>query len=1274
MADLTPYVPRFLLQWEPRFGDTRHEPVEGTLVFADVSGFTRLSERLARAGGKIGAEQMTDVINALFGDLLMVAARRGGEMLKYGGDAVLLFFDGDEHASRGAAACLEMQRRLAEIGRIDTGAGVVRLRMSVGVHTGVFDLFRVGRLHRELVIAGPATTMTCAMEAAAGPGEVLVSAATAAALAPAALGGAKAGGRLLRRVPDAPVIEPEPVPPHPAASEHVAPELGTYLAAGAVEPDHRQASVAFLHLMGLDHRLATLPAASVTDALDETLSTIQQAMHDLGVTFLATDVVADGTKVMASAGAPAAVESADERMVRALLRIRDAATPLPVRAGIHRGHVFAGDVGPAFRRTYTTIGDVTNTAARVMGRAEAGQVLALAPVLEHVAGADVDELPSFVAKGKSVPLVPFLVKAVRAPGTAAAAAGGSGRGSVPFVGRELELEALRAGIATAVGGRGTSIDVVGDAGIGKTRLVDEAAATAARTASFRRLTMRSEPYEQLTPFFAVRHLLRAMLGLGGGDVDVARLAAAFEPEARRHLAPWLPLLGDVFDLAVPPTDATAALEGRFRRQRIARLVEELLEASETRPLFLVFEDVPWLDDASAEVVRHLAIATERHPWTVVRTLRGNVPVAPGGVGARTLEIQPLAADDLRALVDAVTADAPLPPHRVASLIERAGGNPLFLLQLLDAGSGEEDDLPESIEALVAAQVDALPPAQRRLLRTAAVLGASFDARLLGQLDAETADSPAAVGRRLGDLVEPEEGGRFRFRHALLRDVVYEALPFRQRRELHRRAGAALEQDLAAAGEDVSAEASVLSLHFLRAEEHEKAWRYGRVAGDRARAKYANVEAVALYERALTAARRLPATAADERAEVLEHLGDAANLAVLTGRARSAYRDARRLRHGTDPVSYARLCRKEARIVERAGNPDSATRWIRRGLRAIESVTTRKAVAERAALWAMYAWMRQSGGRPKDALRLAEQAVEAGRKARESRTVASAYVILDGAYVALGRHAEARNAAKALKIFERIGAHADHAVTLVSLGTHAHHRGRWQEALDLYARGREGNLHTGNLLDAGFGTMNMAEILVDQGHFDAAEQELRAVERLWRSVGFALGQSIVEWQLGRLRFRAGDPAAGLELLERARDRFAAAGLGPYVLGVETGIVESLLRLGRVDAAAGLVEDALARDLAYGGTSYRSAFHRLHGYVLAANGDAEGAWASMDESLHLARERSAAYDVAQALEGFSVLAAIRGVAWAPNHEDERRQLLDELGVVATPPPPFRVAAGV
>lgn len=1246
MADLTPYVPRFLLGWERRFGDTRHQAVAGTLVFADVSGFTRLSERLARAGGKVGAEQMTDVINALFGDLLMVAARRGGEMLKYGGDALLLLFLGEHHAPRAAAACHEMQARLREIGRVETGAGPVRLRMSVGVHSGTFDMFRVGGSHTELVIAGPAATATCAMEAAADAGEVLLSAATAGLLAPSTLGGAKADGRLLRRCPDAELVVTEPLPPQPHAERFLSPAVVDHLAHGQVDPDHRLATVAFLHLMGIDRRLVAGQAPSlVASALHDTLTVIQDALLDLGVTFLATDVIADGTKVMASAGAPSAVEAMEERMLRALVRIREAATPLPVRAGAHQGHVFAGDVGPSFRRTYTTIGDVTNTAARVMGQAKAGEVLALRSVLDRVPACTNEPRPAFVAKGKSEPLVPSLV------GTVERHVAGAERPQqtrLPFVGRTSELEELARAASRAAGGTGGAIELVGDVGIGKTRLVQELDAP-----GMRRVSVRCEPYERQTSYFAVRYLLHPAVGSVSSAADLRERLLATAPD----LVGWLPLLADVFDLAVEETPETAPLEGAFRRQRTSLLVEEVLERAIGEPMLLVIEDVHWLDEASGDVLRHLEQTVARHPWLLVSTRR---PVDATFTAARSIVVGPLGDDEVLEALRAVTADDPLPPLRQQALAARCGGNPLFLEGLLQtAGDG---DLPDSVEALVATQVDGLDHRGRRALRTAAVLGTSFDPALLETVDPTS--SPLAID----GFFEVEGGGRLRFRHQLVRDVAYEALPYRERRRLHRLAGEAIER-----ARDTETSAELLSLHFSRAEEWRRAWRYSRLAGARAKEKYANADAVALFRRALDASRLVPGIPDATIAKVWEDLSDAANLASMRDESRRALRRARKLLRGLDPVAYARLCCKEAKLAERDGMRTAAFRWLRHGIAALDGQTSPKAIGVRADLWAAHAWMSRQAGRPDDAIRWAERAIQEGRRGRSrtsQRAVANAYVILDGAEIALGRPARATHATKALQIFERLDALADQAVVLNNLGAHAYHRGEWNEAIDLFDRSRDSNARMGNHLDAGYGTWNIAEILMDQGRVEEAERELAELAAVWRSVGFALGDALVDWQRGRLEGRWGDPERGLALLEPVRERLAAIGLAPYVVGVDTAIAECLLRMGAVDRAAALVEETLVADRAAGGTPSLPSLHRLRGYAAAAAGRLDDAWAAFDESLHEARSREAAYDVALALEGFSVLEAFG--AGRSDGTDERHGLLRELGVLASPPPPL-VAEG-
>src|SRR5437588_7056092 len=185
---LAPYVPRLLIEWLRDDPAARHQVVDGTLAFVDISGFTSMTERLARKG-KVGAEEMSDLLNALFTDLLAVAYDDGAGLVKWGGDAVLLLFDGENHAARACRAAANMQRAIVRVGRMTTSVGQVRLRMSVGLHSGRFDFFLAGdpSIHRELVIAGPASTETVLMEQTAEAGEIAVSSATVAAIGPEAI-------------------------------------------------------------------------------------------------------------------------------------------------------------------------------------------------------------------------------------------------------------------------------------------------------------------------------------------------------------------------------------------------------------------------------------------------------------------------------------------------------------------------------------------------------------------------------------------------------------------------------------------------------------------------------------------------------------------------------------------------------------------------------------------------------------------------------------------------------------------------------------------------------------------------------------------------------------------------------------------------------------------------------------------------------------------------------------------------------------------------------
>ncbi len=170
-----------------------HQELEGTIAFVDISGFTKLSERLARLG-KSGAEELTATIDTCFVTLLDLAVANGGRLLKFGGDALLVYFSGEAHEARACLAAIEMRRALRVVGRLMVLGQSISLRMSVGVHSGLFNFFLVGESHREFVVTGPGASAVVEMEGTADAGEIVISAATAAALRPSLVGPAKGPG------------------------------------------------------------------------------------------------------------------------------------------------------------------------------------------------------------------------------------------------------------------------------------------------------------------------------------------------------------------------------------------------------------------------------------------------------------------------------------------------------------------------------------------------------------------------------------------------------------------------------------------------------------------------------------------------------------------------------------------------------------------------------------------------------------------------------------------------------------------------------------------------------------------------------------------------------------------------------------------------------------------------------------------------------------------------------------------------------------------------
>src|SRR5215207_4414581 len=253
-AQLGPYLCDLQRSWLAAEPDRRWREEDGSLLFFDISGFTPLTERLSKRG-KAGVEQLLDILNGVIAPLVEAAAELGGDTVKFGGDALLIAFGGPGHARRACAAAWDMQRALAPYRRRKTSAGIVSLRASAGVASGSVQAFLVGDRFRELVLAGPVTSEVMGLEREANAGEVLVCAASAAAIDGAAVGAPRAGGFMLSARPD-----PGAAPVFHAPSAYASPALGLpavlheHLGPEA-ESEHRLVVVAFAQFRGLDELL-----------------------------------------------------------------------------------------------------------------------------------------------------------------------------------------------------------------------------------------------------------------------------------------------------------------------------------------------------------------------------------------------------------------------------------------------------------------------------------------------------------------------------------------------------------------------------------------------------------------------------------------------------------------------------------------------------------------------------------------------------------------------------------------------------------------------------------------------------------------------------------------------------------------------------------------------------------------------------------------------------------------------------------------------------------
>jgi tetratricopeptide (TPR) repeat protein len=604
---------------------------------------------------------------------------------------------------------------------------------------------------------------------------------------------------------------------------------------------------------------------------------------------------------------------------------------------------------------YSAVGETTHLAARMEQLATPGSIRLPASTLGLVEGlVQVTALGPVPVKGLEEPVEVFeLVGASHLRRRLQAAAA---RGLTPFVGRQPELEALHQALAQAATGHGQVVALVGEAGVGKSRLAYECV-HAHPTQGWRVLESASVSYGKATPYFPVIDLLKRYCHLEDQD-DPRTVRAKVTGQVLTldaALQDTLPALLSLLEV-LPDDSPFRQLDPPQRRQHTLQALKRvLLRESQVQPLLLVFEDLHWID---AETQALLDSLVESLPTARLLLLINYRPEYQHGWGSKTyytqLRLDPLPPASADAFLHALLGDDPSLAALKPLLIARTAGNPFFLEEsvrtLVETGVlvGEPGayrlaqalptiQVPATVQAVLAARIDRLPPEEKRLLQTAAVIGTEVPLPLLRAI-AELPED--ALHRGLAHLqateflyetrLFPEQ--EYTFKHALTHEVAYNSLLLERRRVLHGRLVEALE---ALAGERRDEQVERLAHHALRGELWEQAVIYCRQAGTKARMRSANREAVVCYEQALEALAHLPDSRATREQAIdlrVVEMRSALMQLVEYGRIFELMRTAEPLAQGLDdPLRLGRIYAEMVACFRMRGEPDRAVAVGQRAL-------------------------------------------------------------------------------------------------------------------------------------------------------------------------------------------------------------------------------------------------------------------------------------------------------------------------------------------------------
>ncbi len=993
-----------------------------------------------------------------------------------------------------------------------------------------------------------------------------------------------------------------------------------------------------------------------------------------------------GDCIMALFGAPVAHEDDAERAVGAAWEMQvqgghfaddlEARTGirLKVRIGLNTGLVVAGSVGAEQRRDYTVLGDTVNLASRLESAARPGHILVSRETSRLARRVwFFDSLEPIKVKGKEALIPVFEVKGPR-HGVA------DGEERPAFTGRTAEIDVLRQELGRASAGRPSVVALVGEAGIGKSRLCREfLRETAAR--GVRVLRGRCLSYQETTPYSLLARLVSEGFGVTG-DGDASKL---YDLCVRHELAePHLAAEALAHVLGRPLSDPDLAGLGPDQlRGFVNRTMSELLRAEAAKaPLVLSLNDVHWIDSASRDFVITFIEDLRRAPVPVLTLLlyrpEGEDRLELPETDLRRLRLGPMSIEEGANIISSFLEGQPAGPAAdfLREAAARAEGNPFYLCEVIRSLTDQEvlvrengtwvlrqtdaaSFLPVTIHGAVSARIDQLSVGGRQVVQVASIFGRNFAKSLVATLlaspglEAELAELVAA------ELVYTRDSEHYTFCQAIIQEAVYQGLLVRTRKELHRLVGTVIEED----ADDPRTVAPLLAMHFLPAEDDVRALKYLLIAADRDAERHANQEAREALKSALALRDRMD----EPKLAVALSLGfvppGRAEIALKLGLAEAALGnyDASiaafdETLSAAEPAIVAAAHRAKGDVLMQRGDYLGAVTCFEAGL------AVGADAAERARILVLLGIVAFRQGDYPRAIEWSEQAVaqlDAGANPREAGRAAN---LVGLCLWRLGRLSEATaHLRRALPMRESARDLIGVGDTLFNLASIATGQGRWKEAVSTGEKALEIHRRLGDPQRIAQGFCNVGIYRMDQGDLEAAAADLQEALTWARRVGDRFNEALAVLNLGEVAYKA-------RRLVEAEAHVGEALPLLEALGSKGNVAQALLILGEVlEEQPGREQeawDALNRGLQLAEAASEKmvvgmAYHRISRYYLRARRlDEAVAWAS--KGVFFLQETQYRLELARAyLQLGEALEAQEKVDLAKGTRAKAIELFDALG---------------